>query len=253
MRTVLFDLPILDPQWAASLEQARASHHCRPACDSRPHFTSLEAATSEPMICIAEVLRSGDLDATRREIARFVQDGMLSEFHELNFYALVEGLAASRGLEEIARLEAVGGRRTDSRITQLEAELADHQTAAAAFLDGALHAASTPHQRVVAHENRASLALMKGDAHTAVISLIAALRVEQTETLWANLLLALERVGAMNDLDHVLDVLGTACTPRLLSVISEEDRDFDKVRERPAYRRFLAKARAHVGGDGPRC
>lgn len=253
MRTVLFDLPILDPQWAAGLEQAHASHSCRPACESRLHFTSLEAATSEPMICIAEILRSGDLDATRREITRFVQEGVLSEFHELNFYALVEGIAAGRRLEEIARLDAGGVHRCDSRIVRLEAEVMDHQRAAAAFLDGALDAASTPHQRVVAHENRASLALMKGDAHTAVISLIAALRVEQTETLWANLLLALERIGAMNDVDHVLDVLGAICTPRLLSVISEEDRDFDKVRERPAYRRFLARANAHVGGDAPRC
>lgn len=242
MLTWLTDLSVLDSQSPANVNAAQASS-CSSSTtfDSRCHFTSLEAATSTPMVRIAEALRSGELEAARREIEYFTLEGTLSEFHQLNFYGLVEGIEASSRLAQIARRTSENDR---SGFAALEREAAKHIEAAAAFLDGALCAAANDHERLVARENRASLALMRGEAVTAVTSLIAALRIGQTETLWANLLIALERSGATSDVDHVLDVLARSCPERLLRVITEDDQDLDNLRERPAYRRFLAKTSA---------
>jgi hypothetical protein len=251
--TPLFNMTSIhepDLHWHQRYDTVRGPLPCKPAFDVRPHFTSLECATSEPMVRIAELLRAGDLEAARRTIELCVRDNVLSEFHELNLFALVEGIAAGRALDKIARLRARRSPLSATRVAKLEREVADHQSAAAAFLEAALDAARTPHEQVVVHENRASLALMRGDAHAAVLSLIAALRVEQTETLWANLLLALERVGSA-DVDRVLEVLGPVCPRRLLDVISEPDRDLADVHRRPAYHRFLARATAHVRGETP--
>src|SRR5215813_13389429 len=90
--------PIRDLHRFHRYDAARGSLPCKPAFDVRPHFTSLECATSEPL------LRTGNLEAARRAIEVCVRDGVLSEFHELNLFALVEGMAAGRALDKIAWL-----------------------------------------------------------------------------------------------------------------------------------------------------
>lgn len=162
---------------------------------------------------IEHKLRARRHDEVRDELARAELSGELSEFHALNFQAI---LAAAEGSEF-----------------------------AWEYLEMAEAVASTPFERAVIAETRAAHDLRQGNPVTAAQRCLVTLEhVHQTEGLWLHLLLALSRLGEVETIDAALQrftQLDDECTARLVGVLSSEP-GLREVCARPAFQRLLAAA-----------
>lgn len=201
------------------------------ATDARGHFTSKEASENPALRRVAAALATSPdkaadlLDAT-------VGDGSVSSFHECNMLFVAEATLANHALK---RLDCNSDASTSPA---LRAEFEAHCDTAGAYLDLALNAATTKHDRNVVIENRGSLALLRGDLRRAIKCYVVALSASPTETAWANLLIALDRLGAEDIVDRVLVEIGRIGTPRMFAMIAS-DRDLERVRTRAAYRQHV--------------
>lgn len=198
-----------------------------------PHFyvTSKETSEDPAFDRITRALHRGP-DAADHEAT---DKGSLTEFHELNVLFVAEACRANELLGQLSRELAPN----DPSVDELRARFDAHCEAAGFYLDDALEAATCVHDRMVVIENRASLALLRGDAKKAATQYLAALSVRPTETLWANLLIALDQLGADEVIDHILVEVGRTGTPRMIAMI-DADRDLANVRKRSAYHRHVA-------------
>jgi hypothetical protein len=158
-------------------------------------------------------LRARRHDEVRDELAGAELSGELSEFHALNFQAI---LAVDEG-------SAFAGE----------------------YLELAEAVASTPFERAVIAETRAAYDLRQGNPIAAAQRCLATLEyVHQTEGLWLHLLLALSRLGEVETIDAALrrfTELNDECTARLVGVLSSAP-GLGDIRARPAFQRLLAAA-----------
>jgi hypothetical protein len=149
-------------------------------------------------------------DEFRDELARAELSGRISEFHALNFHAI---LAALEGSET-----------------------------AADYLDMAEVVASSPYELAVIAENRSAHELLQGDPLAAAERCVATLdHICQTEGLWINLLIALYRLGELDAIDATLRGfmrLNDECTARLIGRLSTEP-DLRDLRTRSTFRQLM--------------
>ena len=156
------------------------------------------------------LLQSRKYEEFRDELARAEIAEEISEFHGLNFHAI---LAVVEGSEF-----------------------------AGDYLEMAEAVASSPYELAVIAENRAAYDLLQGNPVAAAENCLTTLdRVYQTEGLWNNLLIALYRLGEVETIDATLrsfTKLDDECTARLVKLLSAEP-DLRDVRVRPAFRELL--------------
>lgn len=203
--------------------------------DPHFYFTSALAHDQPALQRVAKAMQLGP-DSARCALESACDSGSVSEFHEFNFLFVAEASEANAVLKEIEALAKRPAAKTTE--TDLRARFDEHCSAAEDYLDQAAQSATTTHDTMVVVENRASLDLLRGDARKAAEGYVRALSIRQTETLWANLLIALDRLGADEAIDHVLVTIGRAGTARLLATI-DADHDLANVRKRPAYREHV--------------
>lgn len=215
---------------------------CAPAYFATAHFSSPAAAASTALQKIGHLVQSSRFDAARREIERGRRKELISEFHELNLLQAIEAMEACRALAELAELRQASEWGDDedlrARAVELEERFEDHHGAAEAFLEGALASARDEPERMVVQENRAALALMRGDAVAAATICADLLVVRQTETLWTNLLIALDRLGETSIVDDLLGVIGRSGPDHMLRMLAE-DRDLTNLHSRPAFQECI--------------
>ena len=184
--------------------------------DSANHYLgSNNARSSTTSQRLHEFLKTRRYEEFRDELARAELAQELSEFHALNFQAI---LAVIEGSEF-----------------------------ASDYLEMAEAVAASPYERAVIAENRAAHDLLRGNPVAAAEHCLATLdRVYQTEGLWNNLLIALYRLGDMETIDATLQrftQLDDDCTARLVRLLSSEP-DLHDIRARPAFRDLLNKQAA---------
>jgi hypothetical protein len=203
--------------------------------DPHFYFTSTQAHDQPALQKVAKAMQRGP-DHARKALESACDRGSISEFHELNLLFVAEATEANAILREIEALATRPASKTAE--SNLRARFDEHCSAAEDYLDQAEQTATSMHDSMVVVENRASLDLLRGDTRKAAEGYVRALSVRQTETLWANLLIALDRLGADEAIDHVLVTIGRAGTPRLLATL-DADHDLANVRRRPAYREHV--------------
>jgi len=156
------------------------------------------------------LLRTRRYEELRDELVRAELAEELSEFHALNFHAI------------LAMVEGSGF--------------------ASDYLEMAEAVATSPHERAVLAETLAAYDLLRGNPSAAAERCLAALdHVCQTEGLWNNLLLALYRLGDVEALDATLRSfarLDDECTARLVKWLSTNP-DLREIHTRPAFIELL--------------
>jgi hypothetical protein len=188
------------------------------------HLGSRDARSSTPIQRLHECLKTRRYEEFRDELARAELAQEISEFHALNFQAI---LAVIEGSEF-----------------------------ASDYLEMAEAVASSPYERAVIAENRAAHDLLRGNPVAAAEHCLATLdRVYQTEGLWNNLLIALYRLGDMETIDATLQrftELDDDCAARLVRLLSCEP-DLQDVRARPAFRELVNRRAVIQANDIARC
>ncbi|MEO7731598.1 MAG: hypothetical protein ABIY55_11540 [Kofleriaceae bacterium] len=161
------------------------------------------------------MLKTNQHDELRDEISRAEARHELSEFHALNFHALLAIIEGS-----------------DLAIDYLE--MADAS-------------AGSPYELALVSESFAVYDLSNGNALSAARRCLNTLsHIQQTEGLWSRLLLALYRLGDVEAIDVTLEgftKLDEESHGRLIDLISIEP-DLSEIRQRPAFQQLIA--RRHV-------
>lgn len=180
--------------------------------DSANHYLgSRRARDSSTMQRLHALLKARRYEQFRDELARAEIAGEVSEFHALNFQAILAVVEGS--------------------------------VFASDYLEMAEAVASSPYELAVSAENRAAYDLLRGNPFAAAEHCLATLDVYQTEGLWNNLLIALHRLGDVETIDatlHRFTHLNDECTARLVGLLSS-DPDLCDVRARPAFQELLSK------------
>jgi hypothetical protein len=211
---------LIDPGAGVGKSTRSLDPHC--------HFTSVQASAIPALKRAASAMRVGPKQGMRI-LETLSAKASLVEFHEYNLAYVAEALEANLLQKQIEQ---------EGETPAARAAFEKHCLQAEAFLGLAEEAATTVHHKMVVVENRASLDLLRGDVHKAVAGYVHALTVRHTETLWANLLIALDRIGAEDAVDAVLVTIGRIGTPRLLEMVSV-DEDLTNVRSRAAYQQHV--------------
>jgi hypothetical protein len=182
---------------------------------SANHYLGSTAARNSPVMrTLHDLLKASRYSEFRDQLGRAELFGDISEFHGLNFRAI---LAVLEGSEH-----------------------------AADYLDMAEAAARSPYERAVVAENRAARDLLCGNPMEAAERCLTTLdHICQTEGLWNNLIVALYRLGEVETVDATLRSfmqLNPECSKRLVGLLSSEP-DLQEVRARPAFKE-LVRSRA---------
>jgi hypothetical protein len=202
-------------RWEVVQDSGRAVH-----ADVRAnHYLGSRAARSSTIMQrLHGSLKARRYLEFRVELALAEATGQLSEFHVLNFHAI---------LAVVERSEFAGD-----------------------YLEMAEAVAAMPYERAVVAENRAAHELLEGNPLAAAERCLATLDgVGQTEGLWINLLIALYRLGETETIDATLRGfmrLDDECTARLVGLLSS-DPDLHDVRARPAFRQLIDSRERVVG------
>jgi hypothetical protein len=191
--------------------------HDRPStgCDHGTPTAARGARRPTIMQQLGVLLDTGRHDELRYELARAELAGHISEFHALNFHAI---LAVTEG-----------------------------STSASDYLEMAEAAAASPYELAVIAETRAAYDLRQGNPFAAAERCLATMdHICQTEGLWIRLLIALDHLGELDTIDATLRSfmqLDDECTARIIRSMSCEP-ELGRIRAREAFRQLIDKRRA---------
>lgn len=173
---------------------------------------SSAASSFMAMSRLGLLLKTRRYEEFREELARAEIAEEITEFHALNFQAI---LAMVEGSEH-----------------------------ASDYLEMAEAVAASLCERAVLAESQAAHDLLHGNPFAAAERCLAAIdHVCQTEKLWCNLLIALNRLGEVKTIDAMLRSLARLdgeCTARLMRLLLSES-DLHDIRTRLAFKELLGR------------
>ena len=175
------------------------------------HYLGSATACNSPIMrTLHDLLKMNRYFEFRSRLGHAELFGHISEFHGLNFRAILAVLEGSPHAVD--------------------------------YLDMAEAAARSPYERAMIAENRAAYDLLCGNPIEAAERCLVALdHICQTEGLWNNLIIALYRLGEVETVDATLRSfmrLDPECSRRLVGLLSSEP-DLQEVRARPAFKELL--------------